>query len=150
MIKGEISNDVENRLIYVVWEGMLAVPSENYTAKKFARRARYLHPDKALNLYTTNSLAVNQIWELWGTGQPVAIVTYLHTKFLDALAARLQRESVPHTRLIATSAREMSHTVALDPACLYLVDAEPLRQLTYGPKGRYLEPHNAQLIGRML
>lgn len=149
MHRGELSNQVENRLIYIVWEGMIAVPGEDWTAKKFKRRGRYLHPAKALGLYTTNSLAVNQIWELWGADQPVAIVTYLHDQYVNALAARLVSEDVPHTRLIASSAREMSHRVALDPACLYLVDAEPLRQLTYGPKGRYLEPHNAQMIGRM-
>lgn len=150
MHKGDISTSVDNPMIYIVWEGMVAVPGPAYTAKKFARRGRYLHPAKALDLYATNQTCVEQIWEMWAVGQPVVIVTYLNEKYLGALHDRLAREGVPHARLLATNARAMSHRVALDRACRYLVDAEPLRQLTYGPKGRYIAPTDAQLIGRML
>ncbi|MFI9271854.1 hypothetical protein ACIGXM_14205 [Kitasatospora sp. NPDC052896] len=150
MRDGDISNIPEGKLIYVVWEGLLAVPTERYTATRFRRRLRFRNPTRALELYKTNDLAVDQLWRLWAEDQQVAVVTFLGERVAPALAERLADDAVPCARLIATTVSHLASHVASEPDVLHVVDPEPLRRLTYGSMGRYIAAHDAALIGRLL
>lgn len=149
MHKGDISNNLVSKLIYVVWEGMVAVPGERYSPRAFNLRGTFLTPRLALDLYVTNQLCVDQLWELWGMDQGIAIVTYMPPRYLQAVYERIAKDNIPNCRFIATTVNDMSHRIATESECMYIVDADPMRRLTYGPKGRYIEPAYAQMIGRV-
>jgi hypothetical protein len=150
MQHGDIDNGPGAPLLYVVWEGLLAVPGRDYTPTRFRRRLRFRNATRALELYQTNEAAVRQIWSLWRHDQGIAIVTFLGERVATALLARLADDAVPHARFLATTPSHLAQFAALDPDVHQVVDPDPRRRLTYGSKGRTIAPHDAELIGRLL
>lgn len=136
-------------MIYIVWEKMIGIPGENFTQKKFDRRVFYYRHKAALDLYETNSLAVQAIWDLWtDTEHRAVIVSYLPPILRGALNARLEHEGIPHLRTIFSTAVDMARTVGIHKEITRIVDANPLHRLTYGPKGLCLPAHAAHIIGK--
>jgi hypothetical protein len=150
MQHGDIDNGPGNPLIYVVWEGLIAVPSREYSPTKFRRRMRFRNPSRALDLYTTNEAAVRQIWELWEQDQGIAVVTLLGSRIGPALVERLVDDAVPYDRVISTTVSHLASEIALAPDVLHIVDPDPRHRFTYGSKGRTVAPYDAAMIGRLL
>jgi hypothetical protein len=150
MQHGDIANSPDGEVIYVIWEGLLALPTAQYSATRFRRRLRFRGPGHALDLYETHDLAVLRLWELWHQDQRVVVVTYLGERIAPALAERLEADAVPCGGLITTTVSQLASHIALDPGIRYIADPDPQRRFTYGSKGRTVAPHDAALIGRLL
>ncbi|WP_328749283.1 MULTISPECIES: hypothetical protein [unclassified Streptomyces] len=136
--------------VYVLWEGLLATPSSRFSVKRFHRRLRWRGPRAALALYETNKAAVQTLWDLWEQDQPVAVVTYLPVGVVAALADRLDRESVPNTRLVVSQPRDMSRLIALLNDVARIFHGFPEHNLLYGPKGFLVPPQSPELMREVL
>ncbi len=135
-------------MIHVVWEHMLGLPGPKYTDAKFARRLSGGVTGHALALWVTNERAVREIWRMWDAEeQGIGIITYLPAALRLPLAQRLRDENIPHRRFVPSTPQEMAHRIALRPDITRVVDGDPSRALTYGPKGVHLPADSAHLIG---
>ncbi|MEU9050182.1 hypothetical protein AB0D37_07215 [Streptomyces sp. NPDC048384] len=147
MIGGDLDAAPLPAEVYVVWEGLLATPGRRFSVKRFHRRLRWRGPRAALALYDTNKAAVQTLWDLWEQDQPVAVVTYLPLGVAGALSLRLDRERVPHTRLVVSQPRDMSRLIALLDDVSRIFHGFPEHNLLYGPKG-FLVPQQAPELMR--
>lgn len=136
--------------VYVVWEELLATPTARYSVKRFHSRLRWHRPRAALALYQTNQAAVQTLWDLWEMDQRVAVVTYLPVAAVGSLAERLDREHVPHTRLVVSQPRDMSRLIALLDDVARIFHSTPEHNLLYGPKGFLVPPHAPEIMREVL
>lgn len=136
--------------VYVVWEGLLAVPTARYSVRRFHSRLRWRRPRRALALYETNAPAVQALWDLWQVDQRVAVVTYLPVEAAGALAQRLDREHVPHTRLVVSQPRDMGRSIAFLGDVARIFHSIPEHNLLYGPKGFLVPAQSPELMREVL
>ncbi|UXX94025.1 hypothetical protein N7U49_21710 [Streptomyces sp. AD2-2] len=150
MIGGDLDEAPLTAEVYVVWEELLGVPTTRYSVRRFHSRLRWRRPRAALALYKTNQAAVRALWDLWEADQRVAVVTYLPVAAVGALAERLDREHVPHTRLVVSQPRDMSRLIALLDDVARIFHGFPEHNLLYGPKGFLVPPQAPELMREVL
>ncbi|MGW1261169.1 hypothetical protein ACWD7Y_04310 [Streptomyces drozdowiczii] len=150
MIGGDLDAAPLPAEVYVVWEGLLATPTSRYSVRRFHSRLRWHRPRAALALYESNKAAVQALWDLWGADQRVAVVTYLPVAAVGALAERLDREHVPHTRLVVSEPRHMSRLIGLLDDVARIFHSHPEHGLLYGPKGFVVPPDAPELMREVL
>ncbi|MFF1693148.1 hypothetical protein ACFVXC_05900 [Streptomyces sp. NPDC058257] len=150
MIGGDLDAAPLPAEVYVVWERLLAVPTTRYSEKRFHSRLRWHRPRRALALYETNPPAVQALWDLWEADQRVAVVTYLPVAAVGALAERLDREHVPHTRLVVSQPRDMSRSIAFLDDVARIFHSIPEHNLLYGPKGFLVPAQSPELMREVL
>ncbi|MEU1816073.1 hypothetical protein ABZ543_12880 [Streptomyces roseifaciens] len=136
-------------MIYVVWEGMVGIPTQEFDQRTFDRRLLMRRRGAALRLYDTNALAVSALWDIWHQDRTVVLVSYLPHDLKATLADRLDREGIPHLKLLFSTPRTMARTVAIHQEIRCIVDADPLHRLLYGPQGLCLPARSAQLMARI-
>ncbi|WP_369042214.1 hypothetical protein [Streptomyces sp. Midd1] len=136
--------------VFVVWEGLIGLPGPSYTEKRFRRRLRWRRASgSALDLFEeTNGKAVAELWRLWQRDVEVALVTYLPEELKGDLAARVEAESIPASRLIVTTPNEMARLVSL-LGTAHLFHSLPQHALRYGPRGIYVHPRHCELMGQV-
>ncbi|MET9470544.1 hypothetical protein [Streptomyces sp. NPDC002922] len=150
MIGSDLDDAPTPAELYVVWEELLAIPGPRYTPKRFANRMRLRRAAAALDLYRTNEAAVHTLWNLWEDDQPVTVVTYLPPLVAEHLPRRLERDNIPHTRLLVAHPLHMSRTIALLDNVARIVHSIPDHNLLYGPKGFLVPPQSPELIREVL
>lgn len=150
MIGGDLDDAPLAAEVYVVWEKLLAVPTTRYSVKRFHSRLRWHRPRAALALYETNGTAIQTLWNLWEADQRVAVVTYLPVAAVGSLAERLDREHVPHTRLVVSQPGEISRLIALLDDVSRIFHSIPEHALLYGPKGLFVPPHTPEIMREVL
>lgn len=143
---GDLGSDTPAPHVAVVWEGLIVLPGDHFTQKRFARRVRARRYRAAVALLQPNPAALDALWNLWTAGQPVTVLTYLPSTLLPAIARDLDTCGAPHTRLLHTTEQHMARTIALRTDMAMVYDADPARALMYGPKGRAIRPELAAIM----
>ncbi|WP_329147299.1 hypothetical protein OIU91_16895 [Streptomyces sp. NBC_01456] len=150
MIGGDLDEAPLPAEVYVVWEELIAIPGPRHTLKRFGRLWLRRRAAAALDLYRTNDAAVRTLWDLWEDDQPVTLVTYLPPEVAAHLPARLEREEIPHVRLLVDQPLHMARTIAFLPGVARIVHSIPDHHLLYGPKGFLVPPDAPELIREIL
>ncbi|MFE6745933.1 hypothetical protein ACFVGM_08790 [Kitasatospora purpeofusca] len=136
-------------MIHIVWEHLIAVPGDAYSAKRFARRIRTHRYRSALDLWQTNPRAVEAMWDLWHEDDSIAVLTYLPVALAPALMDRLASEDVPHLVVIATTPDTVAREAPFSPEITQIYDGNPAHALRYGPRGMHIPATAAHLIGKV-
>ncbi|MFD9815114.1 hypothetical protein [Streptomyces sp. NPDC059080] len=150
MIGADLDDTPVAAEIYVVWERLLGIPGLRFTPRRFANRQRWHRHRAALDLFRTNEAAVQTLWDLWEEDRPVTVVTYLPREVAAHLPGRLERDNIPHRRLLVDQPLHMSRTIALLDDVARIVHSIPGHNLLYGPKGLLVPPQAPELIREVL
>lgn len=137
-------------MIYIVWEGLVALPTDDFTQAKYDWRLRVHRTNHALKLYEPDPTTYGALWEIWDRQKRAVIVSYLSPAIKPALMKWLSDHDVPHTSVIISRPRDMARTVGIHPEIKRIIDPNPAHKLLYGPKGMHLTPSCAHLIGKVI
>lgn len=138
---GDISNIVSPRLL-VVWEGLIGVLPD---AKVKARADKALRRGKWADVvqpYVENRPATILLRDIWmRSSVGVDVVTYLPIACVPFIRDWSDDRNVLTANTYAyvdpeTLARELAYM----PHVVGVIDPDPARQLTYGSKGRCVDP----------
>lgn len=146
----DLSNEPVRAAHHVLWEGLLATREPRFLASLFDRRISEGRISAALGMYVTNTVAVEQIWELWVVDVPISIVTFLPPACVEPLRRRIDADAVPHVDLLRTTPRELARTIGVRTDVHQFIHADHERGHMYGPKALYLGPAYAYRIGKTL
>lgn len=147
-------NDLGNTTVardMLVFEGLLGVIPDAKVAKqeqKFRAKKRW---DAAVGCFETNELLARKIWDMvWRYSLEIDLITYHPQGFADALAERMDRESLPIRRVYAEEPSLLARRLTTMPNVRTIYDPFPDHQFLYGAKGRIILPNNAHhLFGSM-
>lgn len=138
MYKGDLSNRPAPRLVFV-WEGVLAHPLKGAESRisKYLRKGAW---EKALSLYTTDSVMSHQLWRLaWNYDFGLDVATYLSQDpgFVDALRERLDAEDLPIGHVNGTDTLDLAGHRLIHVQRVF--DNDERRTMMYGSKGRRVD-----------
>lgn len=146
MQKGDIDNVVVPRDM-LVFEGLLGIIPDPKVAKIEAKLRSKKRWVDALACYETNELLARKIWQMvWDYGLEIDLVTYHPRGFADALAERMDRESLPIRRVYAEEPNLLARRLVTMPYVRTIYDPFPDHQFLYGGKGRIISPEQAHLL----
>jgi hypothetical protein len=149
MEKGDISNEVSPRLV-IVWEGLLALPPQKedggfrqwLTARQAGKTARMI------NAFDLNEEMAKHVWDMvWRRRFTIDCVTFLGDQYVDAIEKWIDKHDLPIARVTCDTPQTLARRLAYMPAVAAVYDPEPSRALTYGGKGRLMDPERPDFFG---
>lgn len=138
MRNGDLSNVVVPRLV-LVFEGALGFLPEHEVGRfnAFGSRGQW---DLAWGVWDLDDLACRKIWDVtFRQSYQLEVVTYVAPEeAAPALAERLDEESLPITRVTASTPARMARRLAYAPDIAYVYDANRENAFKYGSRGGYM------------
>lgn len=144
---GDIDNRVVPRLV-IVWENLLGLLPNKTSEAKVASYVKFKRWNRAANVFEINEALTRRIWDVtWRLNFSVDVITYISPDFVEALQERIDREDIPVRSVWHTEPHVLARKLAYMPqvACVY--DPNPHHLLTFGSKGRIINPATPDLVG---
>jgi hypothetical protein len=146
MLRGDISNEIVPRLV-LVFEGLIGLlidPRAQAKYDKAMKRGKY---KDAVYAFELNEIVAHHIWDLsYRRGFNLDVVTFLGHDFAEHLSTRLEEEGYPIGNVRATTLRQLTLDLPHRTDIAMVFDGNPAHALTYGGRGRAIDPYHPQFI----
>jgi hypothetical protein len=144
---GNLANDLVPRIV-LVFENLVGVLLERtpsravYTGLVKARRWR-----RAVSLLHVNDPLARQMWHItWHLGYQLEVVTYLHPDAVEYVQAWVDDNDLPVHRVWYIEPNKLARKIASMPDLAAIFDPDPAHTLTYGTKGRIINPAKPDIL----
>lgn len=150
MQNGDIGNTVVPRLV-IVWEHLLGLLPDKADEAKFATYLRFHRWRRAVNVFAVNQALAQRIWDVtFRLNFSVDVVTFLGGEdFADAIQERIDRENLPIGHVWFEDPQQLARSLSYRPDIACVFSPDPHHLLTFGSKGRTLNPARPDLHGAM-
>lgn len=137
MEHGDLSNAVPPRFLFV-FEGLIAsVPTEQKPVE--LGLVQFRRWKRAARLWRIDEYALSVVWDhAWRHAASVDMVTFLPGPYAEAIAERLDSESVPYGNLIVTTPDILARRIVYMPDVQRIFYAQPERPFLFGDRGNYV------------
>lgn len=143
---GDLSSDLVPRLVLVFEHLVGVVPS---TPAKVAYEAltRAKRWGRAVEMLAVNEPLARQMWHItWHLGYQLEVVTYLSEKAVDGVQHWIDEKDLPVHRVWYTDPNKLARKIATMPDLAAIFDPDPAHQLTFGRKGRIINPAQPDIL----
>jgi hypothetical protein len=128
---GDLSNELVPRLV-LVFEHLVGVVPNSLEQVKFSGFVRTRRWKRAVNVLVVNDL--------------LEVVTFLHPDAVEPIADWIDREDLPVHRVWNTDPNKLARKIATMPDLAAIFDPDPAHQLTFGRKGRIINPAQPDIL----
>jgi hypothetical protein len=143
---GDLSNELVPRLV-LVFEHLVGVVPNSLEQVKFSGFVRTRRWKRAVNVLVVNDLLAKQMWHVtWHLHHQLEVVTFLHPDAVEPIADWVDREDLPVHRVWNTEPNKLARKIATMPDLAAIFDPDPAHQLTYGRKGRIINPAQPDIL----
>lgn len=141
MIKGDISNEVQPRFLFV-WDDLVGyLPSAAAKARETTARRAHLWRT-AVNCWEVRAEIEKHLLDLaWRHHMPVDLVTYRPRGFAEALRDRLDQENLPFGHVYSYTAQVLAQKLVYMPYIYRVFHGDDKNIFKYGAQGRIVR-HN--------
>jgi len=144
---GDLANDLLPRLV-LVFENLVGILPEQvrhravYSSFVKAKRWR-----RAVNLLQVNEPLARQMWHVtWHLNYQLEVITYLHADAVEHVQAWVDNNDLPVHRVWYAAPNKLARRIATMPDLAAIFDPDPAHQLTYGKKGRIINPAQPDIL----
>lgn len=146
MQDGDLANDLVPRFV-LVFEHLVGVVPNSRTKMAFEAFCRAKRWKLAVNLLAVNDPLARHMWHVtWHLNHQLEVVTYLHKDAVDPVQIWIDDNDLPVHRVWYAEPRKLARKIATMPDLAAIFDPDPRHQLTYGRKGRILNPADPDLL----
>lgn len=146
MQDGDLANDLVPRLVLVFEHlvGIVPGPLMRVRWESWIRTKRW---KRAVNELIVNEPLARQMWHLtWHLNYQLEVVTYLHADATEHVQQWIDDNDLPVHRVWYASPNKLARKIATMPDLAVIFDPDPAHQLTYGKKGRIINPAQPDLL----
>lgn len=147
MQRGDISGDLVPRFV-LVFEHLVGVLSGNHRNRlAFEAMCRAKRWKRAVDLLEVNEPLAKQMWHVtWHLNHQLEVVTWLNEKAVEPVQAWIDFHDLPIHRVWYTEPNKLARKIATMPDLALIFDPDPKHQLTYGRKGRIINPYQPDIL----
>lgn len=143
---GDLANDLVPRLV-LVFENLVAVIPNSLNRVAYESFVRTKRWHRAFNLLAVNDPLARQMWHItWHLGYQLEVVTYLSEKAVEPAQQWIDEKDLPVHRVWYADPNKLARKIATMPDLAAIFDPDPAHQLTYGKKGRIINPAQPDLL----
>lgn len=143
---GDLSNEIVPR-IALVFEGLVGIMPGKTDPAKFANYCRFGRWKRAIGLYQVNTELAKHMWHVtWQLHYQLDIVTYLRPELLPSIEEWVDLKDLPVHRCWNADANALGRKIATMPYLTAIFDPDPAHCLTYGKRGRILDPAHPDIL----
>lgn len=146
MQRGDISGDLVPRFVLVFEHLVGVVPSSlsRITYESFIRTKRW---KRAIPLLLVNEALAKQMWHVtWHLHHQLEVVTYLHEDAVQPISDWIDAQDLPVHRVWFSEPNKLARKIASMPDLAAIFDPDPAHALTYGRKGRIINPAQPDIL----
>lgn len=146
MQNGDLSNELVPRLV-LVFEHLVGTLASKPDQLKFGTYVRLGRWKRAVALFQVNELLAKQMWHVtWHLHHQLEVVTYLHADAIQPVSDWIDDNDLPVHRVWATEPNKLARKIATMPDLAAIFDPDPKHALTFGRKGRIINPAQPDIL----
>lgn len=143
---GDISGELVPRLV-LVFEHLVGVIPNSRTRVAYEAFVRAKRWKLAVNLLVVNEPLARQMWHVtWHLHHQLEVVTYLHENAVEPIQNWVDDKDLPVHRVWYTEPNKLARKIATMPDLAAIFDPDPRHQLTFGRKGRIINPAQPDIL----
>jgi hypothetical protein len=146
MQDGDLANDLVPRFV-LVFEHLVGVVPGSLMRVRYESWVRTKRWKRAVNEMVVNDLLAKQMWHVtWHLNYQLEVVTYLHADAVEPVQQWVDDQDLPVHRVWYAAPNKLARKIATMPDLAVIFDPDPAHQLTYGRKGRIINPAQPDLL----
>jgi hypothetical protein len=144
---GDLASELVPRLV-LVFENLVGILPANWVnraaCEAFIRAKRW---KLAADHLDVNEPLARQMWHItWHLGYQLEVVTYWDAKAVEHVQNWVDDKGLPVHRVWFIEPNKLARKIATMPDLAAIFDPDPAHQLTYGKKGRIINPSQPDLL----
>jgi hypothetical protein len=146
-VKGnDLSNELVPRFV-LVFEHLVGVLPTATRSAQFNAYRTIRSWKRAVSMFQVNEMLARHMWHVsWHMHHQLEVVTYLHPDAVEYVTEWIDIAGLPVHRVWYAEPFKLARQIATMPDLAAIFDPDPAHQLTFGRKGRILDPANPDLI----
>ena len=146
MQRGDISGDLVPRFV-LVFEHLVGIVPNNLSRIGFEGFIRTKRWKRAVAYLAVNDLLAKQMWHVtWHLNHQLEVVTYLHQDAVEPISDWIDQQDLPVHRVWFSEPNKLARKIATMPDLAAIFDPDPAHTLTFGPKGRIINPAQPDIL----
>lgn len=143
---GDLANDLVPRFV-LVFENLIGVVPNSLSGVGYASFIRTKRWKRAVNYLVVNDLLAKQMWHVtWHLNYQLEVITYLHADAVQPIEDWIDEQDLPVHRVWYAEPNKLARKIATMPDLAAIFDPDPAHQLTYGKKGRIINPAQPDIL----
>jgi hypothetical protein len=143
---GDLSNELVPRLV-LVFEHLVGIVPGNLMRIRYDSWVRTRRWKRAVEEMVVNEPLARQMWHVtWQLHYELEVVTYLDPKAVEHIEHWIDNQDLPVHRVWYAEPNKLARKIATMPDLGAIFDPDPAHQLTYGKKGRIINPAQPDIL----
>lgn len=146
---GDLANDLVPRMVLVFEHLVGLIPNTGWGLNQLSCEAliKAKRWKQAVEHLRVNEPLARQMWHItWHLGYQLEVVTYFGEKAVEPVQQWIDDNDLPVHRVWYAEPNKLARKIATMPDLAVIFDPDPAHQLTYGKKGRIINPAQPDLL----
>lgn len=143
---GDLSGELVPRLV-LVFENLVGIVPSSLSRVSYESFIRTKRWKRAIPYFRVNDALAKQMWHVtWHLHYQLEVVTFLHEDAVEPIQTWIDVEDLPVHRVWYSDPNKLARKIATMPDLAAIFDPDPAHQLTFGRKGRIINPAQPDIL----